>query len=455
MKLFDNSGRETSTGRSAHPHGKLSLGSFSKVLVSLLILFLAVGCFAGAVSADTKQVSIYVRYSDSYENTAYEKLGLATVSNQTNLGPEDYLIFPGGTLTIILNNTNMAPESFASLFKSYTLPLGYCLSEHSGNWYDKTSGTQIFDDGKLVSSFAGQKPEYITDDSKWNYEYTGDVHLYFILYQNETKIKLNANGGQFDNPDPVNYTNWDDICDGTNLDGSGFIQSGDKMLDPDMIYVEPTRDGYRFVGWMLSASGPDVAFNPKNDNDEVILVLQTKPANAENSANFTIISGQWRSLVNEGEVTLYAKWEQQQPPSSGSSAAILSSTSKYRDTSVLVEYCQVLFEANGAEGTMEQQQFTVGEPRELKLNEFTYPEHTFIGWALEPEGEVVYTDGQEITISKDTTLYAKWIIPLPDIPDVQGDTDENGLPTWVFILIGVIITAIIVLLLYFLVFKRT
>ena len=106
MKLFDNSGRETSTGRSrsAPPHGKLSLGSFSKVLVSLLILFLAVGCFAGAVSADTKEVRIYVGYSDSYENTAYESLGLATVSNQTNLGSEDYLIYPSGTLTIILNN---------------------------------------------------------------------------------------------------------------------------------------------------------------------------------------------------------------------------------------------------------------------------------------------------------------------------------------------------------------
>ena len=103
--------------------------------------------------------------------------------------------------------------------------------------------------------------------------------------------------------------------------------------------------------------------------------------------------------------------------SGGSSAVILSSTSKYRD-SVKAEFKAVTFDANGGIGYMEKQQLPVGEAGELNNNEFTNGGAAFIGWALEPNGPVVYADGEEVTIQGEITLYAVWVEPLPEIPDV-------------------------------------
>ena len=103
--------------------------------------------------------------------------------------------------------------------------------------------------------------------------------------------------------------------------------------------------------------------------------------------------------------------------SGGSSAVILSSTSKYRDY-VKAEFKAVTFDANGGIGYMEKQQLPVGEAGELNNNEFTNGGAAFIGWALEPNGPVVYADGEEVTIQGEITLYAVWVEPLPEIPDV-------------------------------------
>lgn len=106
----------------------------------------------------------------------------------------------------------------------------------------------------------------------------------------------------------------------------------------------------------------------------------------------------------------------------GSSAIILSSTSKYRDT-VKAEFKEVTFDANGGVGYMEGQQLPVGESGALNYNEFTYEGYEFMGWALEPTGLVVYADGEEVTIQGDVTLYAVWVQPIPEIPDVPEPVD--------------------------------
>ena len=106
----------------------------------------------------------------------------------------------------------------------------------------------------------------------------------------------------------------------------------------------------------------------------------------------------------------------------GSSAIILSSTSKYRDT-VKAEFKEITFDANGGVGYMEGQQLPVGEAGTLNYNEFSYEGYEFVGWALEPTGLVVYADGEEVTIQGDVTLYAVWVQPIPEIPDVPEPVD--------------------------------
>ena len=75
---------------------------------------------------------------------------------------------------------------------------------------------------------------------------------------------------------------------------------------------------------------------------------------------------------------------------------------------------QVVFTANGGTGTMQPQSFTYGDAvKALTANAFTRTGYTFSGWATEPNGAVVYTDGQQV---KDLTteqngavdLYAVW-----------------------------------------------
>ncbi len=74
------------------------------------------------------------------------------------------------------------------------------------------------------------------------------------------------------------------------------------------------------------------------------------------------------------------------------------------------KYCTVTFNANGGNGTMAAQTFTGGEAQALSANAFTRTGYTFAGWATSAGGEVTYADKSSLTVSEDTTLYAKWIL---------------------------------------------
>ena len=74
----------------------------------------------------------------------------------------------------------------------------------------------------------------------------------------------------------------------------------------------------------------------------------------------------------------------------------------------------VTFDANGGTGTMEELAMTVDEPTNLPSRGFVRINYDFAGWALEPEGEVAFADGEEVvnlsTVDGGTVqLYAVWI----------------------------------------------
>lgn len=69
----------------------------------------------------------------------------------------------------------------------------------------------------------------------------------------------------------------------------------------------------------------------------------------------------------------------------------------------------VKFDANGGEGTMEDEMFTAIIPQTLHANEFTNDGKSFVGWATSADAtEAEYTDGQSVEINADTVLYAIW-----------------------------------------------
>ena len=68
---------------------------------------------------------------------------------------------------------------------------------------------------------------------------------------------------------------------------------------------------------------------------------------------------------------------------------------------------------------------------------------------------VVYTNGQEIMLDEDITVYAVWVEPIPDTPAIPGADDETGIPTWLAVLIvAVILVILVAVLVYFLVIRR-
>ena len=71
--------------------------------------------------------------------------------------------------------------------------------------------------------------------------------------------------------------------------------------------------------------------------------------------------------------------------------------------------CSVTFDANGGEGVMAPQGVLSNTATKLNANTFTREGYTFSGWSTNQNGGgTTYTDGQTVTITADTTLYAQW-----------------------------------------------
>ena len=69
----------------------------------------------------------------------------------------------------------------------------------------------------------------------------------------------------------------------------------------------------------------------------------------------------------------------------------------------------IVFDTNGGTGEMQSQTLTEGESQPLDDNSFVNEGHSFGGWNTLPDGSgVSYSDGQDITLTSDITLYAQW-----------------------------------------------
>ena len=74
----------------------------------------------------------------------------------------------------------------------------------------------------------------------------------------------------------------------------------------------------------------------------------------------------------------------------------------------------VTFDANGGTGTMASQAVLSGKAISLRKNTFTRSDYIFIGWNTKANGTgTSYSDGQSVTLSEDTTLYAQYKLNNP------------------------------------------
>ena len=161
--------------------------------------------------------------------------------------------------------------------------------------------------------------------------FTESVTLYAILLaENAHTITYELNGGVNHSKNPYSFTE-------------------DEMV----ALREPTRDGYKFVGWYETA----------NFSGEAIKI--------------------WYEGDKTANVTLYAKWE---------------------------KVYTITFDANGGSGEMNKQEFIVGEEQKLNENTFTCDGNGFVKWNTKPDGSGInYINGESYSFSENVTLYAQWI----------------------------------------------
>ena len=111
----------------------------------------------------------------------------------------------------------------------------------------------------------------------------------------------------------------------------------------------------------------------------------------------TYSNGQDITLTSN--ITLYAQWIS---GGQGSTSGVIPEP----EPSIVT----VTFKANGGCGEMAPQEFTTGMAQTLTANSFTWDGHEFIGWNVVQDGSgLAYTDGQEIVVEENITLYAQWL----------------------------------------------
>ena len=97
-------------------------------------------------------------------------------------------------------------------------------------------------------------------------------------------------------------------------------------------------------------------------------------------------------------------------------------------------YCKIItFDPNGGTGEMATQY--INNSGRLYNNNFTRAGHTFQGWAIESDGQVIYSDGAEITATAyskgPVPLYAKWAEGEGATTETEGPWTQNAVRTHV------------------------
>ena len=231
---------------------------------------------------------------------------------------------------------------------------------------------------------------------------TADRTLYAVWVRGHT-VTFNANGGSGTMQPQVFQTNV-----AQNLTANAF-----------------TRTGYAFAGWRTTPTGTAVQYTNSQNitvaaNRTLYAVwvrgnvvtfnanggtgtmqpqtFQTNVAqylalNAFTRAGFVFMG--WRSSPS-GNVEF----------TDGHRMTVNASRTLY---AVWAEGHTVTFNANGGTGTMAPQGFQRGTWQNLRENTFTRAGFVFDGWATSSTGPLVHTDRAAITVTSNTTLFARWV----------------------------------------------
>ena len=248
---------------------------------------------------------------------------------------------------------------------------------------------------------------------------TGDKTFVAQWEANSNTIKYDPNGGNGTMSDSImrtdesakllrnTYTRTGYVFAGWATEQGGVVQYKDESLytmgaeSEVILYAVWTPVTYRIS---YDLAGGNETSNPGEYNietDNITLVIPTRPGYTFTGWSGTGIDGKQKLVTiskgSIGERQYTANWE--------------ANSNK------------IIFDPNGGSGTMPVQEIKTNESGKLSLNAFTALGCKFLGWALSPEGDIVYQDGDTFHMGTEPsyTLYAIW-----DVTDYPISYQLNG-----------------------------
>ena len=248
---------------------------------------------------------------------------------------------------------------------------------------------------------------------------TGDKTFVAQWEANSNTIKYDPNGGNGTMSDSIMHTDESAklsqntyartgyVFAGWATEQGGVVQYKDQSLytmgaeSEVILYAVWTPVTYRIS---YDLAGGNETSNPGEYNietDDITLVIPTRPGYTFTGWSGTGIDGKQKLVTiskgSIGERQYTANWE--------------ANSNK------------IIFDPNGGSGTMPVQEIKTNESGKLSLNAFTALGCKFLGWALSPEGDIVYQDGDTFHMGTEPsyTLYAIW-----DVTDYPISYQLNG-----------------------------
>ena len=217
-----------------------------------------------------------------------------------------------------------------------------------------------FDSNGGAGSMSIQEFEHGIPEKINNNEFTKEGYRF-----KNWNTKIDGSGKTYNNGEEISVTNsltlyaqWELLKYNVSFDSNGgagsmSIQEFEHGIPEKINNNEFTKEGYRFKNWNTNIDGSGKTYS----------------------------NGEEISVTNS--LTLYAQWE-------------------------LLKY-NVSFDPNGGAGSMGIQEFEHGVLEKINNNEFTKEGYVFMHWNTEKDDSgKIYSNGEEISVTTNLTLYAIW-----------------------------------------------